>query len=447
MVNLSDPVSLGRRTILAGSWSFFHIACSNALRLASNLVMARLLLPEAFGLMALAASMLSGVSLLTDIGLSRSVTRDPEGTEPHYLRVVWTVQLMRSAGIATAILICAAGLWIAADGTGGSSLYDDPRLPGLVAAASLVALLDGTRSTAFLLVERQLRYGAIAGIELPAQLIGVLLQVAIALLTSSVWALMAGMTATAFCRSLMTHAFLPGPRMRLVWDREISARLWSFGRFLMASSGLTFAARSADRFIMASLLDPAGFGFYAIAQIWVEAGRMLVNRICNKVGFPAIVELARTRPAALPAFYARFQWSVDTICLIACLGCITLGAPLIRILYPENFAPVAPLLGLMGLTFPALRFELMNQLVLQEGNSRAMMRIAALRAGAVCGGIPVAFRLAGTEGAILAVALSPLVSAPYTLHLLRPAMGRAFVWRQAMSIPIILGAALLLSRL
>ena len=66
--------------------------------------MTRLLLPEAFGVMALVSSLLSAYILLSDIGIVRSIIRDPEGEDPHFLQAAWTVQLLRAVLVAGAIL-------------------------------------------------------------------------------------------------------------------------------------------------------------------------------------------------------------------------------------------------------------------------------------------------------------------------------------------------------
>lgn len=424
---MSDPApqpSLKRRILKAGGWSIGQMLALHMLRLGSNLIMTRILLPEAFGLMAMVGVIIAGFSLFTDIGIHRSIAREPDGDQDHFLRVAWVVKIGRGAMIAAGVLCSALLLALLAphfakDG----SVYADPALAALVAISALIPLMMGFESTSKDLAERHLKMHYSAVLEIAAQIIALATMLIFSAISPTVWALMLGMLTGAALKSIGTHFFFPGPRMQFTWDLEIADRLWQYGKWLMGSSFFTFFALNADRFILAALLDATTFGIYVIAQIWVAAGTMLIGRLADKVGFPTISEVIRERPNEVPQLYRKFQNVIDAICLTAFVTLFLCGPFIIDQLYTATYVEAGRYLALLSVGFLTLRYNTHNGLILNLGKSKAIMLISAVRAVTICTILPLSYHVFGIEGALLAVSLTPLVTTPFTLYLLRPVLG------------------------
>ena len=87
--------SLRSRILRAGFWTFFGHISSQAVRLGSNLIMTRLLVPEMFGVMAIANLVLFGLALFSDVGIGQGIVQSRRGHDPVYLNTSWTVQIIR----------------------------------------------------------------------------------------------------------------------------------------------------------------------------------------------------------------------------------------------------------------------------------------------------------------------------------------------------------------
>jgi hypothetical protein len=88
--------SSAKHTAMRGSfWTLGGYGISQVIRLLSSLILARLLFPEAFGLMALVNVFMQGLEMLSDIGLGPSIIQNKRGTEPKFLRTAWTLQILR----------------------------------------------------------------------------------------------------------------------------------------------------------------------------------------------------------------------------------------------------------------------------------------------------------------------------------------------------------------
>lgn len=416
--------SLGARAIGAGLWNVGMGVWRYGFRLISNLIMTRLLLPDAFGMMALAATVLTALELFTDIGINRSIIREKDGEDSFFLRVAWVVKMLRGSLIAGGVLAVAALMWLLAPHLAAAgTVYARPEMPGLIALIALAPFLEGTMSTTRELTMRRLENRRFALFMMFSQLTSIGAMVLFAAISPTVWALMAGMLTRNLLQVAFTHLWLPGPKMRFAWDAAIAARLWHFGKWLLASSVLTFVARNADRLILGGLLGSASFGIYVIAQIWIDAARTFIARLSEAVGFPVVAEILRTRPHDVPRLYRKFQATIDLFCVGCFLGALFLGQWLIDALYTPAYALAGRYLELMSGGFLLTRFDPLNGLILNTGNSRSAVIISGVRAVGICVLLPLGFRLYGVEGAILAMVLTPALSVPYTLWLTRPILG------------------------
>jgi len=158
-------VSLKRAFLRGSAWSFSGYVLQQMLRLAGNLVLTRLLFPEAFGLMALVNIFLQGLAMFSDLGLGPSIIQNPRGTEPDFLNTAWTVQVIRG------FVLCACALLL---GWPLACFYKQSELAFLLPVAGVSAVISGLQSTAMYTENRKLVLGRITLIGVAAQLAGLL---------------------------------------------------------------------------------------------------------------------------------------------------------------------------------------------------------------------------------------------------------------------------------
>src|SRR4030067_2852480 len=114
-----STLTLRQRVLQSGSWTLLGYGVNQALRLGGNLILTRLLFPEAFGMMAIIQAVAFGAHMLTDVGIGPSVVQKERGNDPAFLNTAWTIQIIR--GILVWLALCAMALPIA-------GLYGEPLL-------------------------------------------------------------------------------------------------------------------------------------------------------------------------------------------------------------------------------------------------------------------------------------------------------------------------------
>ena len=119
--------------VLRGStWTIAGSGSGQLIRLIRNLILTRLLFPEAFGLMTLVWMVMYGLEMLSDVGLGPAIIRDPRGDDPDFLNTAWTVQAIRGAVLWGASCLIAYPM---------ATFYSAPDLAQLIPVAGLTALL------------------------------------------------------------------------------------------------------------------------------------------------------------------------------------------------------------------------------------------------------------------------------------------------------------------
>ena len=158
---MTSPPEPGRKVALSGSlWSAIGLVSSQGLRLGGNLVLAYLLFPEAFGVIALVNIFFRGAEMFSDFGIWRSVTQNERGAESSFLDTAWTLQAIRGGvlwGIACALAHPFA------------SLYEEPMLASYVMVGGIALVLRGFESPSILLLRRELMLRELTYFELAAQ--------------------------------------------------------------------------------------------------------------------------------------------------------------------------------------------------------------------------------------------------------------------------------------
>lgn len=278
-----SPLSLKKRAVNGSIWSVTGFSSAQLLRLLSNLLLTRLLFPEAFGILALVQVVLHGIKMFSDVGISTSIVRDERGDQPAYLNTAWTLQVMRGA------LIWALSGLLAYP---ASLLYEAPELVYLIPAIGFTACVQGFNAPIILTLKRHLKVRQLIFWEVSIQAITVVLTVVLAWQYQSVWAIAIGGILGALIGCLVSHLMAQQwPRFHL--ESSALENIFSFGKWIFLSTALTFLIQQGDVLILGAFLSKEQLGMFSIAAIWSRMVLQLVLKINDQVMMPLISEAYR----------------------------------------------------------------------------------------------------------------------------------------------------------
>lgn len=406
------------RTIKAAVWLAGSNVGSQLLRLASNLILTRLLVPEAFGLVAAVNVLYFALVMFSDLGVWQSVVKRQGEIDSAFLGTAWSIQLLRGGLLAVIVLLLALGLWLAADNGlfAPETVYADPRLPLMMAVFAICALVQGGESINLALAERELHGRLLARLELSYQLATMLVTVSLAWTFQSVWALLLGTVFGGILRTTLSHLWFPGPRLRPCWERESVREIFGFGKWIFVSSIIGFLAGHGEKLILAASLSAASFGIFSIASTLLSAVMGVYSTLNGRVIFPSLSEALRsTDKSAVIRVYARVQQMADLLLGGLAGGLLMAGHWLVWLLYDARYQDAGWMLQYLGLGLLAIRHQVVEQLMFAHSQPAWVSANNALRAVALIVLIPLGLKLGGEQGAVLGVVLSQFASWPLSL--------------------------------
>ncbi|MDZ7629165.1 MAG: oligosaccharide flippase family protein [Parvularculaceae bacterium] len=411
---LSPGASLKGRTLKGGVVALGGFGAAQGLRLLANLVMTRLLAPDAFGLMALVLSIEILIGMLSDMGLDASIVRSKKGDDPAYLATARTMQLVRASLIAVVMVAIAGALpfFSSAGAFPSGSVYADPRLPLFMAIMAMSVAVTGFSAMRVALHNRALNLVPVIRLELGAQVIAIFATVGGALAGLGAYALALGAVVAAGAKVLGSHWFLKGPPARFGFDRAHFKEIFGYGKWLVLASTLGWLSLRGDQVVFGWLFKSVEFGLYSIAVIWIFTARNVIELVQRRVAYPALAELHRERAHDLTRVYRRMRFVYEAGCLALFIAVVALADIAVEVLYTDAYAEVAHYLKLLAVSILLAPYKLLSSVLLTGGDSRRFTMVAAAPGLALLAFTPLIFNWRGADAAIVFVALTPIIAIP-----------------------------------
>lgn len=395
---------LKARATRSSFWTMTEIVGQNVLKLSSNLILTRLLFPEAFGLMAIVQVFITGLQMFSDAGLRTSIIHNKRGDDPDFLNTAWTLQVGR--GVLLWLATCALAVPVA-------GLYGEPILAQLLPVAGLTAVVRAFQPTKVFSASRHMMLGRVITLGLVAQASGIVIIALLAWYLQSVWALVIGALIGAINRQMLMRYVLPGLRNSFRWDRSAVSELFHFGKYVFLGTAFGFFVNHADKAILGAFVPLDILGIYTIGALFA----MLPLGIAQAMNARVVMPLIRMRPPGESAANRRNIFRVRRLVVgTALLGNAALGlvgVPLVELLYDPRYVLAGPILTLMTAVFvPAIVFVGAGTVLLVNGDSRRHMILMGAVAVAQTSFIVLGAWAVGIFGAILAPGLALLVTSP-----------------------------------
>ncbi|HEY4221895.1 MAG TPA: oligosaccharide flippase family protein [Myxococcota bacterium] len=320
---------IGSRAARGTAVSLLGQLALQVLRLGSNLVLTRLLDPDAFGLMAIIVAVTGGLALISDVGVWQAIVRSPRGDDRRFLDTAFTIHAVRGVGL---FAIGVAAAYPAAQ------FYGRSELVWMLPLCTVQAIISGLESTKSAQASRHMHVGRVVGLDLSAQIAGLCASIPLALLLHSAVALVAASLASALVRMILTHVMLPGPNNRLGWDKEAAREIFTFGRFVFVSTIFFFLGTRYDVFALGRLEGMGLIGVYGLAQMIVQVPAQMGERVSNSVLMPALSQRFRETPAAFAGDVRHARLILLPAAAVLFLGAAMTAPAFFHLLYRDVYA-------------------------------------------------------------------------------------------------------------
>lgn len=330
------PAQASRRDIARGTaWMMLFKLADKCLGLASTLILARLLVPADFGLVALAMAVIAFTQLMGAFGFDSALIQRQDATRVHY-DTAWTFNVI--VGVSMGCTLAALAVPVA-------RFYDDERLVAILLVLGAGAVVGGFGNIGTVAFRKDLDFRSEFRLMLYKRVATFAVTMLIAFTLRSYWALVLGTLAGGLIGVWISYALHPfRPKLSLAARYD----LMHFSKWIFLSNLINFANGRASSFILGSTVGTHGLGTYTIAyEIATMPSTELIAPL-NRAVYPAYARLA-VAPAKL---HERFLEVFGIICLIAIpvsAGLFAIADAAVRVVLGTQWLETIPMIRIFAL--------------------------------------------------------------------------------------------------
>jgi PST family polysaccharide transporter len=272
--NLAQRATRGIVMTMGGLWG------RALLQTLSTIVLARLLTPADFGLLAMVGSIMGIAELVRDFGMTGAIIQAQNLSDRVWKSLLWISALM-GATLALIVALCAPLI---------AALYGEPQLVGITLLMAPGVFLSGLVAPLQALASKQLKFGTLAALDIGTMLAGVIVGIIAALLGAGFWSLVA-MAGAQFLVRIIVMWVIVKPK----WGPpKIVREAWSLvgtGGSIFGAELLGYAEKNMDNVVVGATLGPAALGQYSRAYALFLLPLQQMNGPLGRVALPVLSTL------------------------------------------------------------------------------------------------------------------------------------------------------------
>jgi len=390
------PPASGRQIATGAAWMMGFKLFDKSIGLVSTLVLARVLTPGDFGLVAMATAVVGLLGLMGAFGFDTALIQRQDADRTHY-DTAWTFNVFFGVAVALLLLVVAVP---------AANFYREPRLELMLPALAIGSLVGGFENIGTVAFRKDLNFRLEFRFLLFKRLAGFAVTVTLALIYRTFWALIAGIVTGVVVSVLISYWMHPyRPRFTLA----ARADLMHFSKWLFISNLIQFLQSRSTHFILGRTVGSHGLGVFSVAaEIAAMPSTELIAPL-NRAVYPAYARLAPTPDKLRERFLEVF----GIICLIAfpvAVGLYCVSGLVVSVLLGPQWKEAVPIMQIMGMAglVGALQGN-MYLVILAMGKPKANTLLSAALLAVALPSIVVASAHYGAVGAAYANFAAALV--------------------------------------
>ena len=373
------PGSMGGTAARGVIWTTLASLANRLSGLLLFLVLARLLLPAEFGVLAAATVFVALSRTLADAGLTRTLVQRSHLRAAH----------LDSALLVTGGLGALFGIAMLVSAPLVAKLYQMPDLQPVLMALAVIPLVAGLLSVPESILRRQLRFRSVAARNVFAAVLSDIIGIVLALLGAGVWALVAQTISSAVIAAVVLWVSVRW-RPGRAWERTAITELLGFGSHVLGISLLSFLNRRAGELIIGITLGPVALGFFSVGMRILTLTLDILVYNFGRVALPVFSRVADDA-ARLARAYLRTT-EMTTLAAFPAFAMLALfGNQLAPVVFGSQWRDAGPTVSILALIGPAQSLAVFtNTLMLAVGRSGLALRWSAVNAAVFVVGFVVA---------------------------------------------------------
>lgn len=389
---------LGRQIAKGAGWMVFMRFSIRLIGFASTIVLARLLVPEDFGLVVLATMFAGLLEVVAEFRFAIYLITKQDTERSHY-DTAWTLTIIR--GILLAIALSASAYY-------ASRFFEKPELEGIIYCLAGAVIIEGLANIGIVDFQKSLQFDREFRFKLYGKLTSFVVTLVLAFLLRNYWALVIGIITGKLTRTMLSYRMHPyRPRI----DLSRTAEILKFSKWMVFNQILAFVSKRADVFVIGKYSGAGPLGLFSVGlEIAMLASSQLVMPI-HRALLPGYAKLAPDLEAMRRA-YAEALGLIVMLALPIAAGIAVAAEPFVALVLGPKWAGAVALIQVLAIASIMQIFRAnTHPLLIAIGKPQLTTLLAAVVAASV---IPLLLWWTpslGAHGAAWAVSISAVVGA------------------------------------
>ncbi len=415
MASVDQPPSssheIGKKVAHNAAWNYLSFGLGKALNLVTISILAHLLTPDLFGVIALATLAIDYLSILSDFGLGAAVVQRRENID-EASNIAFTFNLLIAISLTLIVIVTAPYVAI---------FFREPSLTPILRWLGFGFIINAAGSVHKARLQRDLRFGRKLIPELGNTLTKGAISIGLALMGFGAWSLVYGQLAGMSIFALLLWIVVPW-RPSLIFKSNISKQLFTYGFSIMIVRAYSTVADSFDYLLIGRLFDAAALGIYTLAYRLPDLLIINTLSVLAAVFFPAFSSI-QNQPDVLRKSFLSTTRYVQLLVTPLCLGICVAADPIIRVIFGEQWLQSIPIMQVLSLYALVLSIGFhvgdiykaigRPDILLKMGLPIVLIRLSALWIGSHYNLIGIA------AGHLVAALIEVVIRAVLTINLIR----------------------------
>lgn len=328
-------MTLRKKAIQGAKWSMLQEIIGQLLDFFIIIILARLLDPKDFGVVAIATVIITSMRPFISQGLGIAITQRAELEREHLDTAFW----------ATFIMGCLFALFLSMTAEWWAIIFSEPELNNILTWFSVSIVLISLTTVQESILRRELNFKVYAIRASVGKLIGGVVGIALAFYGFGIWSLVARYLVSSFVSVFLLWG-ISNWYPRFIFSRRHFRDLFSFGIQVIMNDLLVFVNRNSDSLLISYFLGSTALGYYNIAYKLMALVFQLVSKTVSQVGMPAFARLQNDKERLWKAFYNITQL-IALIVFPVFLGMLVLVPEIVSSLLGDKWIQSIPVLQIL----------------------------------------------------------------------------------------------------
>jgi lipopolysaccharide exporter len=394
--------SLGIAVARGAGWMVALQVLVKFISIISTLILARLLVPEDFGVYVTAMALFSFIQLFRAFGFGVALIQNQNATAEHY-NTAWTLHLCFSVSAALLLYICASPF---------AQFLEEERLVPVVKVLALIFVVDGITNIGIFNLQKNMLFDKEFQRQLYIKLAGFIVTIPLAFILRSYWAMIYGLIASTVCAVILSYLMQPyRPGLSFAKTRE----MMKFASWLQINNFLTYANEHAQNIVVSKLAGTAPVGVLSLSKDVGSAITVELLEPINRAAYPAYAKAADC-PADLGRLFTQVFGVLSLVSFPLGVGVFSLAQVFVPLLLGEKWLQAIPVIQLLALASIALVLTSpVSYLFLAMARQKMTSMLHAIRLILLVMLLIPLVSTGGVDGAALALLASAILMLPVNL--------------------------------